>query len=87
MNGTGSLSCPVTGFDLGGVEHSDSAIRLLQDALATWQRKWHIKAFRIIFAGQCRSGGLMVIVIATGPKVRSLKLGQGRWIFKGEKNP
>jgi hypothetical protein len=29
-------------------------------------------------------GGLMIIVIATGPKVRCFKPGQGRWIFKGD---
>jgi hypothetical protein len=26
-------------------------------------------------------------VLATGPKVRGFKLGRGRWIFKGDKNP
>jgi hypothetical protein len=30
-------------------------------------------------------GGLVVIVPATGPKVRGLKHGQRRWIFKGDK--
>jgi hypothetical protein len=30
-------------------------------------------------------GGLAVIVLATGPKVRGFKLGRGRWIFKGDK--
>jgi hypothetical protein len=32
-------------------------------------------------------GGLVVIVLATGPKVRGLKPGPGRWTFKGDKNP
>jgi hypothetical protein len=31
-------------------------------------------------------GGLVVIVLATGPKVRGFKLGRGR-IFKDDKNP
>jgi hypothetical protein len=30
--------------------------------------------------------GLVVIVLATGPKVHGLKPGQGRWTFKGDKN-
>jgi hypothetical protein len=29
--------------------------------------------------------GLVVIVLAIGPKVREFKPGQGRWIFKGDK--
>ena len=32
-------------------------------------------------------GGLMVSVLATGPKVRGFDLDRGRWIFKGDKNP
>jgi hypothetical protein len=32
-------------------------------------------------------GGVMVSVLATGPKVRGFKPGRGRWIFKGDKNP
>jgi hypothetical protein len=31
--------------------------------------------------------GVLVIMLAIGPKVRGLKPGQGRWIFKGDKNP
>jgi hypothetical protein len=31
-------------------------------------------------------GGVMVIVLATGPKVRELKPGRRKWIFKGDKN-
>jgi hypothetical protein len=31
-------------------------------------------------------GGLVVIVFAIGPKVHGFKPGQGRWIFKGDKN-
>jgi hypothetical protein len=30
-------------------------------------------------------GGLLVIVLATGPKVRGFKLGIRRWTFKGDK--
>jgi hypothetical protein len=30
-------------------------------------------------------GGVMVIVLAIGPKVRGFKPGLGQWIFKGEK--
>jgi hypothetical protein len=32
-------------------------------------------------------GGLVVSVLATGPKVRGFSPGRGRWIFKGDKNP
>jgi hypothetical protein len=32
-------------------------------------------------------GGLVVSVIATGPKVRGFDPDRGRWIFKGDKNP
>jgi hypothetical protein len=30
-------------------------------------------------------GGVMVVVIAIGSKVRGFKVGRGRWIFKGDK--
>jgi hypothetical protein len=29
-------------------------------------------------------GGLVVIVLSTGPKVRGFKPGRGRWIFMGD---
>jgi hypothetical protein len=32
-------------------------------------------------------GGLVVSVLATGPKVRGFNPGRGRWIAKGDKNP
>jgi hypothetical protein len=32
-------------------------------------------------------GGLVVTVLATGPKVRGFDPCRGRWIFKGDKNP
>jgi hypothetical protein len=32
-------------------------------------------------------GGLVVIVLDTGPKVCGFKPGRERWIFKGDKNP
>jgi hypothetical protein len=32
-------------------------------------------------------GGLVVNVLATGPKVRGFDPYRGRWIFKGDKNP
>jgi hypothetical protein len=32
-------------------------------------------------------GGLVVSVLATGPKVRGFNPGRGRWIFKGDNNP
>jgi hypothetical protein len=32
-------------------------------------------------------GGLVVSVLATGPKVRGFDPGWGRCIFKGDKNP
>jgi hypothetical protein len=31
-------------------------------------------------------GGLTVIVLATGPKVRRIKPSQEQWIFKGDKS-
>jgi hypothetical protein len=31
--------------------------------------------------------GVMVIVLAIGPKVHGFKIGQERWISKGDKNP
>jgi hypothetical protein len=31
------------------------------------------------------SGGLVVIVLAIGPKVRGFKAGEGQWICKGDK--
>jgi hypothetical protein len=31
-------------------------------------------------------GGLVVNVLATGPKVRGFDPDRGRWIFKGDKN-
>jgi hypothetical protein len=31
--------------------------------------------------------GLVVSVLASGPKVRGFNPGRGRWIFKGDKNP
>jgi hypothetical protein len=32
-------------------------------------------------------GGLMIIVLVIGPKGRGFRLGRGRWIFKGDRNP
>jgi hypothetical protein len=32
-------------------------------------------------------GGLVIIVLAIGPKVSGFKAGRGRWIFKDDKNP
>jgi hypothetical protein len=32
-------------------------------------------------------GGVMVIVLVTGPKVPGFKPGREKWIFKGDKNP
>jgi hypothetical protein len=32
-------------------------------------------------------GGLVVSVLATGPKVRGFDPDRGRWTFKGDKNP
>jgi hypothetical protein len=31
--------------------------------------------------------GLVIIVLAIGPKVCGFKHGRGKWIFKGNKNP
>jgi hypothetical protein len=35
----------------------------------------------------CRLGGVVVSVLATGPKGYGLKTRPRRWIFKGDKNP
>jgi hypothetical protein len=32
-------------------------------------------------------GGLVIIMLVVGLKVRGLKAGRRRWIFKGDKNP
>jgi hypothetical protein len=40
-----------------------------------------------IQAGTVDLVGLMVSVLATGPKVRGFDPDRGRWIFKGDKNP
>jgi hypothetical protein len=32
-------------------------------------------------------GGVMVIVLAIGPKVREFKPGREQWLFKGDKMP
>jgi hypothetical protein len=32
-------------------------------------------------------GGIVVIVLAIGPKVRGFKPGRRQWIFKGDKSP
>jgi hypothetical protein len=37
--------------------------------------------------GPVALGGLVVSVLATGPKVCGFNPGRGRWIFKGDKNP
>jgi hypothetical protein len=45
--------------------------------------------YRIYVPLMCGSvvvGGIVVNVLATGPKVCGFKLGRGRWIFKGDKN-
>jgi hypothetical protein len=34
-----------------------------------------------------RLGGVVVIVLVIGPKVRGLKPDRGRWTFKVDKNP
>jgi hypothetical protein len=40
-----------------------------------------------IFCDIVDLGGLVVSVLATGPKVRGFDPDRGRWIFKGDKNP
>jgi hypothetical protein len=44
-----------------------------------------INVFRLIALTFVALGGLVVSVLATGPKVRGFD--RGRWIFKGDKNP
>jgi hypothetical protein len=45
------------------------------------------REFCILLLFRVALGGLVVSVLATGPKVRGFKPGRGRWIFKGDKNP
>jgi hypothetical protein len=40
-----------------------------------------------VFSLKVDLGGLVVSVLATGPKVRWFDPDRGRWIFKGDKNP
>jgi hypothetical protein len=39
------------------------------------------------FVGKVALGGLVVSVLATGPKVRGFDPDRCPWIFKGDKNP
>jgi hypothetical protein len=55
--------------------------------LARNYSKWlHIKNYHnhLLYVAL---GGLVVSVLATGPKVRGFDRDRGRWIFKGDKNP
>jgi hypothetical protein len=47
--------------------------------------EWAVFCFSVLFPTVILSG-LVVSVFATGPNVRRLKPGRGRWIFKGDKN-
>jgi hypothetical protein len=47
----------------------------------------HFTAVQLIPPPYVVLGGINVIVIAIGRKVRCFKSVQGRWIFKGDKNP
>jgi hypothetical protein len=56
--------------------------------------RWLLFAYQVIyvlFKDTVRRlvdlGGLVVSVLATGPKVRGFDPDRGRWIFKGDKNP
>jgi hypothetical protein len=44
-------------------------------------------SFRLIYVYFVALGGLVVSVLATGPKVRGFDPDRGRWIFKSDKNP
>jgi hypothetical protein len=49
-----------------------------------------VSTLRLITTTKCFSvdlGGLVVSVLATGPKFRGFDPDRGRWIFKGDKNP
>jgi hypothetical protein len=49
--------------------------------------KGMLKVMYAFMHGDVVLGGIMVIVISTGPKVRGFKPGRERWPFKGDKNP
>jgi hypothetical protein len=49
--------------------------------------KWTRTEFTVRIPTMVVLGGLVVSVLATGPKVRGFNPGRGRWIFKGDKNP
>jgi hypothetical protein len=51
-----------------------------------WARGWGKEVMKKFYKGQVGLGGLVVIVLAIGPKVRGFKPGQGWWAFKGDKN-
>jgi hypothetical protein len=47
----------------------------------------HILKYLSLIIFSVALGGLVVSVLATGPKVRGFDPDRGRWIFKGDKNP
>jgi hypothetical protein len=53
-------------------------IRLAQDIVQWWA---------VLFTGMIVLSGLVVIMLAIGPKVRGFKPWRERWIFKDNKNP
>jgi hypothetical protein len=60
--------------------------------LSSQEEFWSVKLFTWldIYVGywvRVVVGGLVVSVLATGPKVRGFNPGRGQWIFKGDKNP
>jgi hypothetical protein len=52
-----------------------------------WDKKFFSRQISLCSLPQVALGGLVVSVLATGPKVRGFNPGRGRWIFKGDKNP
>jgi hypothetical protein len=47
----------------------------------------HILELSMLFPQEVILSGVMVSVLATGPKVHAFKPSQEQWIFKGNANP
>jgi hypothetical protein len=44
--------------------------------------RWEREGGTVLFNPNCILGGVVVSVLATGPKVRGFKPGRGRWILR-----
>jgi hypothetical protein len=65
----------------------DSIKRYSNRPIPIINRQTQLNIFYVILIYEVDVGGLVVSVLATGPKVRGFDPERGRWIFKGDKNP